>query len=539
MADITLRILGQEPLPLNLGSDNSETLSVGSGVTEGRLQEVLTDYVPKSDIDDTLSISGDVAEAKATGDAIRDIESKLADILPSDSASGAIASFPDGAKDFPLKSLEVDIEPKQDLHGQASPYPGGAGKNLFNKDAVEMNKWIDVNATTVSTSNGYAVSDYIPVTQGQVYYLGAKGSSRSAYYDENKNGIAYVAYNGGSAFTAQHTGYMRFTLFAADMTALLNSLQFEKGSSATSYAPYSNICPITGYDSVNVVRTGKNLLSGKFESGSAAGVTRTVHNDGSVTFSGTTTNVSAYRSANIDVTEGDVLHLSGCPSGGGSNTLRLDVRDSNGALLSGQYYDTGNGVTFTVPSGTSQIQIGIRFGNGVVTDDVVMKPVLCLESTRGTYTIPLPSTVYGGTIKDGVLTVDMVYAKKALSTRTYVNHLVGYDQYGWGDFFGVNVAGGSNNAGISNIAPYNFNTSLNTHFYSNNNTSGLVLFVPSDTSASTEIEAVMKLATPQTISLTPTEIKTLLGDNNIFADSGDTSVVYSADIAKYIEKKLA
>ena len=49
---------------------------------------------------------------------------------------------------------------------------------------------------------------------------------------------------------------------------------------------------------------------------------------------------------------------------------------------------------------------------------------------------------------------------------------------------------------------------------------------------------VYKLATPQTVQLDPVEIKTLLGSNEINCDTGDSSVTYRADIAKYIDKKL-
>ncbi len=45
-----------------------------------------------------------------------------------------------------------------------------------------------------------------------------------------------------------------------------------------------------------------------------------------------------------------------------------------------------------------------------------------------------------------------------------------------------------------------------------------------------------KLATPITVQLTPQEVKSLLGTNNIFADTGDVSVEYRADTKLYIEK---
>lgn len=42
---------------------------------------------------------------------------------------------------------------------------------------------------------------------------------------------------------------------------------------------------------------------------------------------------------------------------------------------------------------------------------------------------------------------------------------------------------------------------------------------------------VYELATPQTIQLTPTEIQTLLGENNVWADSGDVEITYRRDIS--------
>ena len=53
------------------------------------------------------------------------------------------------------------------------------------------------------------------------------------------------------------------------------------------------------------------------------------------------------------------------------------------------------------------------------------------------------------------------------------------------------------------------------------------------------IHVCYPIATPITYHLTPTEIRSLLGDNNIWADAGDTAVTYRADTAKYIDKKIA
>jgi hypothetical protein len=47
--------------------------------------------------------------------------------------------------------------------------------------------------------------------------------------------------------------------------------------------------------------------------------------------------------------------------------------------------------------------------------------------------------------------------------------------------------------------------------------------------ASNPIQAVYTLATPQTYTLTPTEVKTLLGENRIYADAGQVMVQYRVD----------
>ena len=47
-----------------------------------------------------------------------------------------------------------------------------------------------------------------------------------------------------------------------------------------------------------------------------------------------------------------------------------------------------------------------------------------------------------------------------------------------------------------------------------------------------------KLANPTEITLTPTEIKTLLGTNNIWSDAGNTSITYPADTKTYIDNRI-
>ena len=53
------------------------------------------------------------------------------------------------------------------------------------------------------------------------------------------------------------------------------------------------------------------------------------------------------------------------------------------------------------------------------------------------------------------------------------------------------------------------------------------------------IQFAIAIATPEVYNLDPEEVKTLLGVNNIYADTGDVEVTYRADIDLYIAKKIA
>lgn len=52
-------------------------------------------------------------------------------------------------------------------------------------------------------------------------------------------------------------------------------------------------------------------------------------------------------------------------------------------------------------------------------------------------------------------------------------------------------------------------------------------------------DVVYPLATPQTYQLTPQEVQTILGQNNIFADCGNVTVQYRADTKLYIDKVIS
>lgn len=147
--------------------------------------------------------------------------------------SSPIADFSDGADDVPTKSLVVTIPPT--LSGVSSVTETQTGENLFDKTTVTDNTWIVVNDTTTESTVGFRTSDYIPVKANTRYYVSAKGSNRTAYYDRNKNGIAYFAFSGGASFNSLYDGYIRLTI-KNDVN--LDTFIVNEGNTAITYEPY-------------------------------------------------------------------------------------------------------------------------------------------------------------------------------------------------------------------------------------------------------------------------------------------------------------
>jgi hypothetical protein len=177
--------------------------------------------------------------------------------------TGNPASF-EASGDGKLLSLSVHFSPIQDLHGYANPWPGGGGKNLFDADAGS-NGYIN-NSGAIVSRNYQLASDFIAVTAGNAYTISAASTMANigiAYFDSNKAIILPRADNASrqtlTITPATGVAYVRFWLNKDSYTDLnptnvkeTYKVQFEAGSSATSYAPYSNICPISGRTGLSV-----------------------------------------------------------------------------------------------------------------------------------------------------------------------------------------------------------------------------------------------------------------------------------------------
>ena len=128
-------------------------------------------------IDDTLTLASHAADAKATGDAIAALSARMdtivgSDLLkafPTDTASGEVASFSDGADDLPVKQLLASISPVQPGSGDPSasnvrPISGFTGLTLSHSGADTSDA--DTAAFDWESAAGTVYAGTLDVTTG-------------------------------------------------------------------------------------------------------------------------------------------------------------------------------------------------------------------------------------------------------------------------------------------------------------------------------------------------------------------------------------
>ena len=509
-------------------------------------------YGNQPSIDATLTHQGEAADAKAVGDAVGELRNTLnhkADVIY-DTASGAIASFPDGADGLPVKDLTVAIEPVQDLHGYDNPWPAGGGKNLLDESQIAQNKFVNKNNGAIGNSDDSDASDYIKIEPNTTYYFGETGitgiAEWAAYYDANKDYVSGAVLSVNSAFTTPaDVAYLRTSLHKTRTNTYVNY-----PSTVTTYSPYSNICPISGWTGANVSRTGINVWDEEWEVGGW-----------------NTGNGDKYNSNNqirnkniIPVLPNTTYYIHA------ENTYIL-YYDANKAFIS--YHGSSIAYnTFTTPSNCYYINFceHSNYGTTYNHDISINYPSTDHDYHSGANNTTIPiswqseaGTVYGGTldVTSGVLTVTMASVNlSSLSWTRNTNYTV---PFFWA--FLSNSAPNSDYGRYGVCSCYNCTTCTSTTkpWSQTPLPSGSLIYAlvgyagdpavyirDDNCSDVTELQSVIanqtlvyELATPQTYQLTPTEVTTLLGQNNIWADTGDSSVEYPADTKLYIDKKLA
>ena len=490
-------------------------------------------------------------------------------LLVSESASGNPASFDDGADDVPVSSLKVNLEPIQTGTGDPSPsnvrpiYPAN-GKNMIPITLANLqtnntegtwngNAYTYRGVTyTVNTNGGGGVisitangtatyeSSLVLVTNinalltvGETYTMTGcpSGGTSSTYWcavgTTPSNGRILTDY-GSSATTTYTSQYDQTTrnayvAVARGYTATNVTFmpQIERGSSASAYQPYQGIM---------VERCGINQWDEQWELG---------------TIDGNGNNYNAndrIRSINyISVPTGDVYVKSPV----GLYVWSYDANKTYLGRLPSNGNPTSNGI-LTIPNTVRYIRFTVMpsYGTTYNNDISINYPntITDYHAYIGTsYPYTLGQSVYGGTVDlaTGVLTV----------THGIVTDFSALDSNGTSSTgayrYKLAVAGAASyttGEAVCNMLKFKagFNDDAG-EFY--NSADNLNIFLADSTVASaittlTGCQIVYPLATPQTIQLTPTEVKTLLGYNNI-SSSGTVDVIYHADTKLYVDKMTA
>ena len=216
--------------------------------------------------------------------------SDLTSLAIEGTASGEIASFSDGSN-LPMRSFICNIDAVQDLHGYDVPWVGGAGKNKLplTVDGIKA-----VNTDGTWTGNAYVINGitYTILTDSNNNVIGIKANgtaSANAMLDLNPTGSLTIPANttfslsgcpeggGGSTYRLYPKGGTSATydngsgkLITLD-SAITNPFRINVYSGAQvdniifypmivfanaidmDFAPYSNICPISGHTGVDAV----------------------------------------------------------------------------------------------------------------------------------------------------------------------------------------------------------------------------------------------------------------------------------------------
>ena len=478
-----------------------------------------------------------------------------------------------------IKSVVAEITPTQDLHGYDYPWPAGGGKNIFDYTRLQSGDGLTVTISqtgTVSISGlptretvflcRYDITDLLQdgtYTLSQSQFFGAQ--LYSEVLSRNKDGT--ISYYGCANVLSKNIPVdkslvdayeicvvARKSTWGEESKTLSCTFQFEKGSTATTFTPYSNICPITGRTEATVWRTGKNLFN-YTTAQSGRGIIASVSNDGVVTVSGIPNGTVAFVN-NINITDllkdGATYTISQSPIIGPEIYMEIMAEKSEGgnAYLANTASE-GTAKTFVVDKSQYTkfyvycVARAAYWGEESRTLSCTFQlekgfPATPFAPYSGTsYPVSWQTeagTVYGGTVDvvSGSLTVEWATTDLGLYTWNY------------------SESAGAFYCGISTMKYYSSQTpiisalcsaypnvgkpylelgdkQLTTNMYGFSNSQKYCIIKDSAYTDAAEFKAAMsgvqlvyELATPQTYQLSGQQIiKTILGVNNVWADSGN------------------
>lgn len=468
---------------------------------------------------------------------------------------------------YPL-GVKASWEPVQE--GSGTPYPAGGGKNQLNPAEYEAaTKTIEgINFTRLNTGE-VVVSG---TATGTAIYVLIKSFSYSISLS-TKNNWSIV---GENVISAQGLVSGVTVLRSSDNTSLYIRVasgttvkttvqpQIEKGNTPTAWAPYENIRPIKGRDSVTVERCGENLLNIKpFKKDTYKGITYEYVPDGGIHISGTAT-------ASVDSPIFPIWHLPPGKYYGletGEEIYASIVIQRNGKNL---WINAKKEFTILAMDVTKYWYM--IASTGVTVDKTVYPyivpgttpPTVYTPYTGQTNTLTLPETVYGGEVDavsgDGQDTQKLVILNGTESWNSWgINAhnpaITGFYTYDINDYDAKNTKGicshletpnqdvwGGRNAGIgfatvgsSRYFMLSMLTSSLPDISAGHEVASLKAYLAAQNDAGTPVQIAYKLATPTPFTATGAQpIPALAGANTVLTDADTATVTGRADPIKRI-----
>ena len=534
-----------------------------TGATTGTWDASKWEQVTVDELFDDLNFSADAIsydnetsglEAENVQDAIGETITKLSAV---GSASGEIATFTDGS-DLSMPKLEVAIEPVQDLHGYDAPWVGGAGKNKLQVTAITQTingVTFTVNSDGTVNLSGTATGTFVfPLISGTLSF--SSDTIITGGYAEASASKVALRINGSNLVPSEgytisaNTNITEIAIrvnsgFNTNGVKLYPMIRLATVSDAT-FAPYSNICPIIGWDECNVNRAKVYQICEPSDSTevTANGVTMTYLGKGKYRVKGTLT-ANEYTSLNLPIVpftiyggEDCYIKLNNSVGSGAvsiifkNNTSQVDAWGLYPSNRSGSYVGMRNKYTNNITIEIISLGYGTNF-------DFTFKVEILSNSTANlsTYNISFGSagTVYGGSLD--VVSGELVVDRASVTVDENSNVISGSG----GLPFRIDLLTGakaSSSASALTGVKCNFLKEVTQSSswgvdgtFSRVTTDAKIVYFKVNSEITTtqqlktflqsnNLQFVYELATPLTIQLSPTVVKSLRGMNNVFADSG-------------------
>lgn len=469
-----------------------------------------------------------------------------------------------------VADCSVKIEPVQDLHGQSAPYVGGAGKNLLetpdlntthgdvsivsNKDDAGNVLSITFTGTTSVSANNRVLKNGLVLPAG-TYKVTNKLLAGTAAANKpllvvdipNATSIRVTPNQTADLTLSEETTLGNIYYNFGDDAGLTTNYTAQamicsaSASEPTVFAPWSNICPITGHTEASVQRDGVNLfnplractISNYWNDNilTKPNANVVINADGSFT-SSETGHWCIY--SKFYFKKNKTYYLStNCIKDNNPNTY-LGVCDSTGKNVKLAYHGTGITLDYDL-DGYYVVYYEANWTTGTFKNMVTLEQADIADYVPyagKTYTIVFKDgqgntvTLYGaeGNVNTGAFTVKKQIVD--ISTLSFQlsadNRWITTAEYGFKHVANDVVTESITDSFKAFSANDLYNDTTAIGFSINNN--GNFAIRNGSTVDTPTGDLCYDLATPISLQLDPTKIQLLQGTNIIFCSTGDISV---------------